>query len=749
MSSMTPEQTIAFLQKELLKMQGKFEKQREKFEKQQKKFAKQKAELDRKQAKIEKLTDVLGSKNQEIEGLTKDRDEYKSICATKDYVIAMQATMLKTVLAKLKEIGADIPEALQDQLKWLLEQSSYDYSIAALNKGGALLKALLATGPESVDKLFKLSRKDNQTAEEQFVQASAQARGIAETENKVANALEVISQEQKKLAAQVQNQANEQLQSAARVADAPVPDNKPDSSKLTNQPQKGKKTAGRRVPEAKVNCTNTYEYPFSADAPCPCCGHKGCVRLIRDNSDFMRVMQSTLSEMLQEGKFTHHVVYCSDCNKVYADRPAQMPVPYSHAAGCQTDSQLVITMGMLQATGMPDHRVETMLGAKRFELATELFARPISAWAGDKGIGGILLSKHEAIAKQAKYIGADETKFPILSQAEEPGSPHLFVRTSVPYVREQFALFSVLKSRSAQAIHEHLVGWQFNHLNCDGYQGYEPALNQLMAEDDRQIEVQNCLTHARRKIVNALASKELRDLIQKDDGLQKVREGILSKSDQYILCTIVEAMRKIYRWESALTPKPDETLEEHRNRVIQTRSSVIKQLMEEIDTQVNALKADHAQEKNGRWITKNGTNTAIAVVYWLNNRSKLGTFLEDPNIAPDSNNVERTIRAAALFKHSAFFKQSMEGAQTFCRLLSLRETANLNGIKDPIKWLIDFHRAFYEHVESFVWTERYHRLAPGTKLALCIPRIPKEAIDSFDFSPWLAWNYAAREAADQ
>lgn len=54
------------------------------------------------------------------------------------------------------------------------------------------------------------------------------------------------------------------------------------------------------------------------------------------------------------------------------------------------------------------------------------------------------------------------------------------------------------------------------------------------------------------------------------------------------------------------------------------------------------------------------------------------------------------------------------------------------------------HGAFYEHVESYVMTERLQTLGPNEQLKPVRPqRVPQAAIDSFDFEPWLPWNYGA------
>lgn len=75
----------------------------------------------------------------------------------------------------------------------------------------------------------------------------------------------------------------------------------------------------------------------------------------------------------------------------------------------------------------------------------------------------------------------------------------------------------------------------------------------------------------------------------------------------------------------------------------------------------------------------------------------------------DNNQIERSVGAVAVYRHAAFFKKSIEGTKGLCNLLTLRETAKLNGIEDVPKWLNAVHRTFYEHLECNVWTARYER----------------------------------------
>lgn len=123
------------------------------------------------------------------------------------------------------------------------------------------------------------------------------------------------------------------LQVAARVVQtqaAPAKTDKPVAVAVNS-----KKTAGRQALKAKQWLEHQYRQEYTAEGVCLHCGQKHPRKLICDISDYLRVVQYNLRELLHEGQFSCPLVACSHCGTVYADRPAAMPVPYSHAAGCQ------------------------------------------------------------------------------------------------------------------------------------------------------------------------------------------------------------------------------------------------------------------------------------------------------------------------------------------------------------------------------------------------------------------------------
>ena len=140
-----------------------------------------------------------------------------------------------------------------------------------------------------------------------------------------------------------------------------------------------------------------------------------------------------------------------------------MPVPYSHAAGCQASAELVIEYANMTACGFPMHRSDVTCGSDTVEqLATENFGQPVQMWATD-GIGGILTEQIKAVARQAEYIGADETKFPVLEKDSdsESGTAHLCVCSTDSEQERPFTVYEYMPSRQGQSLAAHLKKWEF------------------------------------------------------------------------------------------------------------------------------------------------------------------------------------------------------------------------------------------------------------------------------------------------
>lgn len=731
-SSKSELDAIALLRKEL-------EAQRLAYEK---KLREQAEKLREKDEKLREKDSKLREKDSKIARLEK-------INLAQGLLVQDAVGLVSVMLERFRKDAPDFPEARIDQVKWLLAEAQKDLDEASSQEHKGLLAYLMKRGPETFEsqmqKLEKKVAKEKQNLTQSIANENA---SIAQQERKssiVDSAINTALQE-------IENENNATTESSVESFRSCIGTDKPSRElseirvSLPAEKQELKKTSGRIVPEAKKNKRHLQTRTASEVSACRYCDTTRSPVVIQTSETFLRVLEMTCSDLLKEGTFSAPVCFCPDCGKVYVDRPENMPYPYSLSAGCQTSSEIVCEAVSLVASGLPTNRAEEYLDAKRMQVASEAFGRPMTSWL-NTGIGQILIDAHRKVAQQAAHIGADETPLPVLRK-KTPGESYLFVRTSVPSAKEKFAIFDHIPSRSGEAISHALADWNFKTLNRDAYAGYRTALGKLGLQD--KVRSQVCLVHARRTFCDAF---NINDIVATSPAelVQHFKKQIKTKGPTAVAFAILNAFMRIYKAEAKCKRKNDETDEEFYARVLKIRTEMVAPEMDNIDNLLNDVKDKYVvwNESRNRWEAIRDDKIANAMTFWLNNQADLRLFLTVPQIPADSNCVERTIRAATLYKSSAFFKQSEDGAQTFANALTLRETARMNGIKHPSKWFNDFHRAFFEHYETCLLTERFARMEKGPD-GLLPPgkRLPdkEQTLDpyyyrDFDFTPWLAWNY--------
>lgn len=653
------------------------------------------------------------------------------------------------LIERFKKVIPDFPEARIDQIRWLLEEFRKDVVEFSTPERQALLAYLMRKGPESYESMMKKLEKRVAKAKGGIYEDIADANvSIIKQERKSDSIAENVGTALCEMDAENGGTADPAFDSFRSCVGSDKPSRKFPSIKavLPNEEVQQKKTEGRIVPEAKKDKRNLQTRTAQDVTECRYCNTSKKPLVLSIASSFLRVLNMSCSDLLKEGTFEAPICLCPDCGKVYIDRPEDMPYPYSLSAGCQTSSEIVCEAIGLVASGLPTNRAEEYLDAKRMQVANEVFGRPMASWL-NTGIGQIFIDAHRKVAQQATHIGADETPMPVLRK-ETPGEAYLFVHTSVPTAKEQFAIFDYIPSRSGEAFSHVLADWNFDTINRDAYAGYRTALNKLGRQDKVQSQV--CLVHARRAFCAAF---DIGDLVASSpEGMvELLKKQIRAQGPTTTAYAILNAFKRIYEAEADCKKKPIETDDAFNARVLKIRTEKVTPELNNIDNLINDVKDKYVKwnESLKRWEAIQSSKFANAVTFWLNNQADLRLFLTVPQIPADSNCVERTIRAATLYKSSAFFKQSEEGAQTFANALTLRETARMNGIKHPSKWLNAFHRAFFEHYETCMLTERFARLEKGADgmplpdehLATKAQTLEPYYYRDFDFTPWLAWNY--------
>jgi transposase len=115
------------------------------------------------------------------------------------------------------------------------------------------------------------------------------------------------------------------------------------------------------------------------------------------------------------------------------------------------------------------------------------------------------------------------------------------------------------------------------------------------------------------------------------------------------------------------------------------------------------------------------STTAQAIRYALSRWTALCRYLDDGTIEIDNNAAERSIRPVALGRKNWLFAGSDAGGERAATILSLIETAKLNGL-DPETWLRDVLARIADHPITRVsdllpWNWRPHADHPTSSEA--------------------------------
>ena len=120
-----------------------------------------------------------------------------------------------------------------------------------------------------------------------------------------------------------------------------------------------------------------------------------------------------------------------------------------------------------------------------------------------------------------------------------------------------------------------------------------------------------------------------------------------------------------------------------------------------------------------RWLSDTFTENALlssspftkAAAYALERKQALSVFLSDPNVAVDTNHLERALRVIPMGRKNWLFCWTELGAETVGKIQSLLVTCKLHGV-DPYTYLVDVLQRIDSH--------------PAINVDLLTPRLWKE-----------------------
>lgn len=326
-----------------------------------------------------------------------------------------------------------------------------------------------------------------------------------------------------------------------------------------------------------------------------------------------------------------------DCKFHIAPLPPQ-PIPKSNASA----GLLAYVATTKYADHCPLYRQEEML--KR--IGCDLPRSTLANWmirAGELVAPLINLMRDKLLESPLVYC--DETPIQVhKGTGKKPTSKSfMWVQAKWGGVGDRIVLYNFDASRSSAVAKRLFEGYR-GYVQTDGYEGYS-ALGGIDG-----ITLVGDIVHVRRKF---------HDVIKASDKSEKAQLANFA----------IGKIAEIYAIEATLNDKSLEYIRE-------VRQEKTKPIFEELKT--------WAIEMSDRVPPKSLIGKAIS--YFIGQMPKLGYFIDDPIVGPDTNVVENAIRSFAVGRKNWLFSDTARGADSSANLFSLVITARANGI-EPYDYL--------------------------------------------------------------
>lgn len=289
----------------------------------------------------------------------------------------------------------------------------------------------------------------------------------------------------------------------------------------------------------------------------------------------------------------------------------------------------------------------------------------LAQWVGTCGVRlQPVVDALREVLLEREVLHADET--PVAMLAPGKGKTHrayVWSYGSTQYDDLKAVVYDFADSRSGRHARAFLEGWK-GTLVCDDYSGYKALFTEGVAEA-------GCLAHARRKFHELWVSHQ-----------SAVAEEALGQ---------FRALYEVERLAGELDA-------EQRYRLRQLRSKPIADTLR----QWLVLQRQRASD---------GTAIARAIDYSLGCWQALTRFLDDGAVPVDNNWIENRIRPIALGRSNWLFAGSLRGGQRAAAVMSLIQSAKLNG-HNPYQYLKDILDRLPTHPASRIDELLPHRWVP-------------------------------------
>ena len=292
----------------------------------------------------------------------------------------------------------------------------------------------------------------------------------------------------------------------------------------------------------------------------------------------------------------------------------------------------------------------------------------LADWVGRCGVQlGFLVNRLRQMILTQPIVHADETPVKVLNGYGVKDVKGKLKQGYVwAYVTPQHSpikavVYDFAQGRGSEHPNAFLQGFK-GKLICDGYHGYKPLFGRGVTEV-------GCMAHARRKFYE----------------LHVTGQSLISIEALQLFQTLYAVEREIdEQFEKNQTPLPRD-------------AQIVRQIRQE--------KAKPVADKLYAWLqqkrlgtTKNASITK-AIEYCLKRWQALTRYLDDGNLPIDNNWAENQMRPWALGRKNWLFAGSLESGQRAANVMSLVQSARLNGL-DPYAYLADVLRRLPTHPDS-------------------------------------------------
>lgn len=325
---------------------------------------------------------------------------------------------------------------------------------------------------------------------------------------------------------------------------------------------------------------------------------------------------------------------CTECETI-----TQAPVPAQVIdKGIPTSGLLAQVLIAKFSDHLPLYRQEHIFARAGLAIARSSLAD----WVGRCGVAlqPLVDAMRDALLSEA-VLHADETPVPMLKPGnKKTHKAYIWAYASTPFSPLSLVVYDFAPSRAGANPRSFLDGWE-GQLVCDDYSGYKASFKQGI------IEI-GCFAHARRKFFDLHASNK-------------------SQIAEYALIQISK-LYEVERLCKNLNTAERETMRQEKAKPI--------------------LDGLHQWLLSQRQKVPNGSAIAKAIDYSLNRWSALIRYCEDGAVPIDNNWIENQMRPWALGRKNWLFAGSLRGGQRGAGVMSLIQSAKLNG-HEPYAYLSD------------------------------------------------------------